>query len=51
MIVTVIGTGLIGGSLALTLKDNSFCNKVIGVESNTANAQLALQLKIVDKIE
>ena len=51
MIVTVIGTGLIGGSLALTLKDNSFCNKVIGVDSNTANAQLALQLKIADKID
>jgi prephenate dehydrogenase len=51
MIVTVIGTGLIGGSLALTLKDNSFCNKVIGVDSNIANAQLALQLKIVDKID
>jgi len=51
MIVSVIGTGLIGGSLALTLKDNSFCNKVIGVDSNTAIAQLALQLKIVDKID
>jgi prephenate dehydrogenase len=51
MIVSVIGTGLIGGSLALTLKGNSFCDKVIGVDSNIANAQLALQLKIVDKIE
>ena len=50
MIVSVIGTGLIGGSLALTLKGNSFCNKVIGVDSNTGNAQLALQLQIVDKI-
>jgi prephenate dehydrogenase len=51
MIVSVIGTGLIGGSLALTLKGNSFCGKVIGVDSNIANAQLALQLNIVDKIE
>jgi prephenate dehydrogenase len=51
MIVSVIGTGLIGGSLALTLKGNSFCNKVIGVDSNTANAQLALQLNIVDSID
>lgn len=50
MIVSVIGTGLIGGSLALTLKGNSFCNKVIGVDSNIANAQVALQLHIVDKI-
>ena len=51
MIVSVIGTGLIGGSLALTLKGNSFCNKVIGVDSNIDNAQVALQLQIVDKID
>jgi prephenate dehydrogenase len=51
MIVSVIGTGLIGGSFALTLKGNSFCSKVIGVDSNTAHAQLALQLQIVDEID
>ena len=51
MIVSVIGTGLIGGSLALTLKGNSFCNKVIGVDSNIDNAKVALQLQIVDKID
>jgi prephenate dehydrogenase len=50
MTVSVIGTGLIGGSLALTLKDNSFCSKVIGVESNPDYAEIALKLKIVDKI-
>lgn len=51
MTVSVIGTGLIGGSLALTLKGNSFCNNVIGVDSNTENAKLALKLKLVDKID
>ncbi len=50
MIVTVIGTGLIGGSMALTLKENSFCTSVIGVESNRENAKLALKLGIVDEI-
>jgi prephenate dehydrogenase len=50
MIISVIGTGLIGGSLALTLKGNAFCDEVIGVDSNSTNAHLALQLKIVDKI-
>jgi len=50
MIVTVIGTGLIGGSMALTLKANSFCSKVIGVESNYANSQTALKLGLVDEI-
>ena len=50
MTVSVIGTGLIGGSLALTLKGNSFCNKVIGVDSNITNAALAFELQIVDEI-
>jgi prephenate dehydrogenase len=50
MIITVIGTGLIGGSMALTLKANSFCTKVIGVESNYANSQTALKLGLVDEI-
>jgi prephenate dehydrogenase len=51
MIVSIIGTGLIGGSLALTLKGNSFCDRVIGVEANAANARLALELQIVDKMD
>jgi prephenate dehydrogenase len=50
MTVTVIGTGLIGGSLALSLKGNSFCSKVIGVESNSSYAELALKLNLVDEI-
>jgi len=50
MIVTVVGTGLIGGSMALTLKANSFCTSVIGVESNQTNAELALKLGLVDEI-
>src|ERR1035437_9529089 len=50
MTVTVIGTGLIGGSLALSLKGYSFCSKVIGVESNSSYAELALKLNLVDEI-
>jgi prephenate dehydrogenase len=50
MIVTVIGTGLIGGSMALTLKGNSFCSSVIGVESNPEYAKLALKLGLADEI-
>ena len=50
MITAVIGTGLMGGSLALSLKSNSFSRKIIGVESNTANAALALKLGIADEI-
>jgi prephenate dehydrogenase len=50
MITAVIGTGLIGGSLALSLKENSFSRKIIGVESNPAYASLALKLGIADEI-
>lgn len=48
--VTIIGTGLIGGSLALDLKSSGFCDYVIGVESNPVHAEQALQRKLVDEI-
>lgn len=51
MIATVIGVGLIGGSLALALKDKKIADQVIGVEANTANATKALELGLVDRIE
>lgn len=50
MTITIIGTGLIGGSLAVSLKKVRYCRKVIGVDSDPENAKAALQLKVVDKI-
>jgi prephenate dehydrogenase len=50
MILTIIGTGLIGGSMALTLKEKGIASRVIGVESNTEHAQKALELALVDEI-
>ncbi len=50
MIVTVIGTGLIGGSMALLAKQTGFAQKVIGVESNPKHAKKALELTLVDEI-
>lgn len=50
MTVTVIGTGLIGGSMALALKQKGFAQKVIGVDANVAHAQRALELQLVDEI-
>lgn len=50
MIVTIIGLGLIGGSLALDLKARGFTNKVIGVEKNKHHVQLALRRGLVDEI-
>lgn len=50
MVVTIIGIGLIGGSLALQLKKNGFSTKIIGVESNSEHAKIALEKGIVDEI-
>lgn len=50
MITTVIGTGLIGGSMALLAKKNGFARTVIGVESSAAHAARALELGLVDEI-
>ena len=50
MIVTVIGIGLIGGSLALSLKQNGFADQVLGVDQNAAHARKAQDLGIIDEI-
>ena len=50
MIFTVIGIGLIGGSMAMELKQKKFCSKVIGVDSNINHQKIALNKKIVDEI-
>lgn len=49
MTITVIGTGLIGGSLAVSLKKAGYSKKVIGVDTNAENLKTALQLKLIDK--
>lgn len=49
MLATVIGLGLIGGSLALELKKR-LNYTVQGIDTNSANAEKALELGIVDKI-
>jgi len=50
MTTAIIGVGLIGGSMALALKESGFTEKVIGVENNTAHAQKALALGLVDEM-
>jgi prephenate dehydrogenase len=48
MTVAVIGVGLIGGSMALALKEKGFAHKIIGVEANEEHRRQALQLNLVD---
>ncbi len=49
MIVTIIGTGLIGGSMALTLKEKGFATKVMGVDASEQHLTQALALGIIDE--
>lgn len=49
MIATVVGVGLIGGSLAISLKEKGVANWVIGVDFNQENLQRAQELKIIDE--
>ena len=48
--VTIVGVGLIGGSLALQLHEKKISSKLIGVEVNEFHAQKALELELVDEI-
>ncbi len=49
MTVTVIGVGLIGGSMALALKEKGIAKKVIGVGRNAASINRAIELGIIDE--
>lgn len=51
MTVAIIGIGLIGGSMALDLKNREFADEIIGVDNNINHRNVALLSKIVDKIE
>jgi prephenate dehydrogenase len=50
MRLAVVGIGLMGGSIALSLKKKGFVSYVIGVDQNIEHQQQALQLGIVDEI-
>lgn len=47
MIVTIIGLGLIGGSVGMRLKSSGFADRVIGVDVNDDNCQKAIELGLV----
>jgi prephenate dehydrogenase len=50
MTVTVVGLGLIGGSISLDLKAKGGVKKIIGVDASPAHAQEAKVLGMVDEI-
>jgi prephenate dehydrogenase len=51
MKTTVIGLGLIGGSIALDLKKSGIATEVVGIDLNPANASKALELGLVDSLQ
>ena len=48
MIITIIGLGLIGGSLAITLKENGFASRIIGVDVSQDNLDKAVRRRLID---
>ena len=47
--LVVVGTGLIGGSLACAAKKNSLCERTIGVARRENVARKAVELGVVDE--
>jgi len=50
MNVTIIGLGLIGGSIALELRKTGFATSLCGIDLNPEHCTKALQLGLVDEI-
>jgi prephenate dehydrogenase len=50
MVISVVGLGLIGGSMALSLKENGFADTIIGVDNKTEHIIKALELKLIDRV-
>ena len=48
--ITIVGVGLIGGSLALQLHEKKISSRLIGVESSKSHAEKALELELVDEM-
>ncbi|HKI89420.1 MAG TPA: prephenate dehydrogenase [Draconibacterium sp.] len=51
MKTTIIGLGLIGGSLAIDLRKSKFSTEFVGVDINEKNAQKAVELGLVDRVD
>ncbi len=49
--ICIIGTGLIGGSLALALKKAGFCKTIVGAGRTETTLQQAVELGVVDRYD
>jgi prephenate dehydrogenase len=51
MNITIVGLGLIGGSMALSLKESGWAASVTGVDNRTEHVIKALELGLVDRVQ
>ena len=49
MNIAIVGVGLIGGSLAIKLKENGFARRVIGVDVSQENLDKAVRRRLIDE--
>ncbi len=49
MTITIVGIGLIGGSMAISLKENGFADTIIGVDINSDNVDKAIRRRLIDE--
>ena len=49
LVVAIVGVGLIGGSMALGLKEKGFAKKIIGIGRSESSLQKAKDLGIIDE--
>lgn len=50
MVVAIIGTGLIGGSMAIALREKNIASHLVGVDSNAEHREQALASGLVDEM-
>lgn len=47
--LVIFGVGLIGGSLALALREADYCKQIVGCGRNAENLQKAIELGVIDR--
>jgi prephenate dehydrogenase len=48
--ISIVGLGLIGGSMALDWRTKGICSELLGIDTRADHAQLALDLALVDEL-
>ncbi len=50
MRISIVGLGLIGGSMAIDLRKRGFASHITGVDANNLHAQTALKIGLIDEV-